>query len=120
MNYHSLLENNTDSFTAYKIKDKAVVSLIHGGHALILSDEVMTQKDKIFRYNVYNHLASERIRSVSFETFKNVKKIVTHQYSFGQLIVWRGKKILKMNKEIGEGIPQQLLNGMDYVIKKSY
>jgi competence protein ComEC len=116
MFYHKILKNSKDSFTQYKIKNRVVVSLIHDGHALILSDIEITQKDKIFRYNVYNHLASERINSISFDTFKNTKSLAVHQCSYGQLMIWSGKRILKMNEEIEKRLPKEFLSKIDHII----
>ncbi len=119
MFYHSLLKNKTDSITLYKIKNETVLSLIHEGNALVLSDRSMTKRDKIFRYNIYNHLAEERINSLSFSNFRDSTNLCIKECSLGYILIWRGKKILIIKKEVGEEFPVELFKKFDYVIRSN-
>jgi competence protein ComEC len=117
--YNSILKNKKDTFTLYNVKDKTVVSLIHDGHAIVLSDSVLSNKSKVFRYNIYNHLAEERIRSNSFVAFNNINVFATHNCSFGQLFVWQGMKILRIEKGIGEELSADFLKEISILIVSS-
>lgn len=117
--YNSILKNKKDTFALYSVKDKTVLSLINGGNALIFSDSILSDKSKVFRYNIYNHLAAERIKSVSFMAFKDATALTTHRNSFGQLFVWQGMKILRIEKGMGEELTYDFLNEVDIIIVSS-
>lgn len=114
--YTKYLENSKHEVTFYTIKDRTVLSLIHSGNAVVLSDSILTMNDKIFRYNIYNHLAQKRINTVSFVSFQDTTLLAIANVPFGQLLVWQGVKILRRNKVLGAEAPRYFLDKMDYVI----
>jgi hypothetical protein len=116
--YNTLLKNESVIFTLYQVKGKTVVSLIHGGKAIILSDNILSKEDKIFKFNIYNHLAKERINDVLFSSFKDKKIISVKEFPFGQMIVWQGLIILRVDKQ-GTDIPKALLKSSDLIVISS-
>jgi competence protein ComEC len=116
MFYNSFLHSKKRSITVYSVKGETVASFIQEGNALVLSDNKLLMEDKIFKFNVYNHLAEERINNLAFIAFQETSLLVKKNYSYGQLIVWQGKKILRINKYEEENFPFGLLKKLDYII----
>ncbi len=114
--FYIRLSNEKSSFVLYNVKAKTIVSLIHKGNAVVLSDSLLTKKDKIVRYNFYNYLSKERIRSLTFISFNDSTHLAIKQYPFGQFIVWKGLKILRVEKEIGEEQLVNFINKIDILI----
>jgi competence protein ComEC len=113
--YNTILKNESVVFTLYQVKGTTAVSLIHGGNAIVLSDNVLSKENKIFKFSIYNHLAKERVKQVFFSSFQNKRMISVKEFSFGQLIVWQGMVIIRANRE-GEYLPQELLNKADLLV----
>lgn len=101
-------------FTVYSIKDKTVLSFIHHGNAIVLSDDTLTVNHKTFRNNVYNHLAEERIRNISFSCFSDPSILTKRDY--GELISWQDIRILRLTKQLPDVPLSTLLDGINYVI----
>jgi competence protein ComEC len=98
--YNDYQTSRQYALTVYYTKRQAVVSLIEKDHALVLSDSLLHPTDKTFRYAVYNHLVSVGVKKVHFATFKNPSNLVLHTDSYGTLLVWQQKKIVRRNKKV--------------------
>ena len=114
--YNGILKNSKNIFTLYNIKGKTVVSLINKGNALVLADTILTPKDKIFKYAIYNHLAAERINNVAFKNIRNESLCEIYSCSYGQIFVWQGLKFLRINKKKGEELNIDFFNAFDFLI----
>ncbi len=116
MFYDSAIHSQKEKFTVYSTKGKTVVSFIQGGNAVVVADSKLSLEDKIFKFNVYNHLAEERINNLAFIAFQDAGLLVKKNYSYGQLILWKRKKILRINNYQEGKFPFGLLNELDYII----
>ncbi|HVD99403.1 MAG TPA: ComEC/Rec2 family competence protein [Cytophagaceae bacterium] len=114
--FNSEVQFRKNVFTVYQVKNRTVVSLIHRGHALVLSDLVMHKKEKDFGFNLYNHLAEKRTRSLEFVSFRDTSWWFKKEYPFGELIVWRGIKILRIDRSPISSFPEAWWRKLDYVI----
>jgi hypothetical protein len=61
-------------------------------------------------------LSEERIRNLSFNTFTGLELSSKKEFSFGQLIIWNGMKILRITENPGTSISLALYKDIDYLI----
>ena len=116
MFYNNSLRSQKDKFTVYCTKGRTLLSFIQNGNAIVLSDSKLSMDDKIFKFNVYNHLSEERISKLMFTSFQDSNLLVKKTCPYGQFIVWQGKKILRINNYEKENLPFEFLNELDYII----
>ncbi|HSZ25444.1 MAG TPA: ComEC/Rec2 family competence protein, partial [Cytophagaceae bacterium] len=114
---NSKLNADRKTFALYNVKGETVISLVYKGKAIVISDSIYSKETKNFKFNVYNHLAERRISTLIFTSFGDSNFLATNSCGYGQLLIWEGLKILRINR-YDEKIkfPSAFLREINYII----
>lgn len=104
--------NNQKWLAVHSVPKQTAISLIDGREATLVADSAFFQPDhKPFNFYIKNFYIQQSISHIEEEPLGKAAA-AARQLPFGKLIVWKGRKILLVEKAIAEALPPVA----DYVV----
>lgn len=104
--------NKQKWFAVHAVPKQTAISLIDGREATLVADSAFFQPDhKSFNFYIKNFYIDQSIQHLEEEPLE-MPNTEVRRLPFGELIVWKGRKILLVEKPIAEALPPMA----DYVL----